>query len=114
MGQPMRIQPLELQQRLAAGEALQLVDVREDEELAMARMREPVLHLPLSRSQDWIGQLETLLSRERPVVVICHAGVRSWHLGSWLIEAQGYEDVWNLMGGIDAWSVAVDPSVPRY
>lgn len=114
MGQPKRIQPLELQQRLAAGEELQLVDVREDQELAMARMAEPVVHLPLSRSQDWIGQLESLLSRERPVVVICHAGVRSWHLASWLIEAQGYEDVWNLMGGIDAWSVAVDPSVPRY
>jgi rhodanese-related sulfurtransferase len=47
-------------------------------------------------------------------VVLCHAGVRSWQFGCWLMEAQGYGEVWNLQGGIDAWSVNVDPSVPRY
>jgi hypothetical protein len=39
--------------------------------------------------------------------------MRSWQFASWLIEAQGYEDVWNLEGGIEAWSVDVDPTVPR-
>ena len=47
-------------------------------------------------------------------MVLCHAGIRSWQFASWLLETQGLERVWNLEGGIDAWSVAVDPSVPRY
>lgn len=114
MAQPKPIQPRDLKERLVAGEPIQLVDVREDEELARARLQEPVLHLPLSRSQEWISELESRLRRDQPVAVICHAGVRSWHLACWLIEAQGYGDVWNLQGGIDAWSVSVDPSVPRY
>lgn len=114
MAPPKPIQPRELQERLAAGEPIQLVDVREDGELELARLREPVLHLPLSRSQEWIGDLANRLRRDQPVAVLCHAGVRSWHLACWLVEAQGYEDVWNVQGGIDAWSATVDPSVPRY
>jgi rhodanese-related sulfurtransferase len=46
--------------------------------------------------------------------VLCHAGIRSWQFGCWLMEAQGFPRVWNLHGGIDAWSVEVDPTVPRY
>lgn len=114
MARPKLIQPRELQERLAAGEAIQLVDVREDEELNLARLREPVLHLPLSRSQEWIPELSSRLNREQPVAVLCHAGVRSWHLACWLIETQGYGEVWNVQGGIDAWSLTVDPEVPRY
>ena len=49
-----------------------------------------------------------------PVVVICHAGVRSWQFGCWLLQQRPDLTVWNLEGGIDAWSVQVDPSVPRY
>lgn len=73
-----------------------------------------MIHLPLSRSQEWLDQIPELLDRQRPVVVLCHAGMRSWQFASWLIETQGFSDVWNLEGGIEAWSVEVDPSVPRY
>jgi rhodanese-related sulfurtransferase len=73
-----------------------------------------VIHLPLSQSDQWLEQLPALLDRDCEVVVLCHAGIRSWQFGSWLIEAQGFERVWNLQGGIDAWSVEADPSVPRY
>ena len=111
---PQSLSAQELWSRLQAGENLQLVDVREDQELAMARLPYPVEHLPLSRSSEWMGVISTRLDRDRPVVVLCHAGVRSWQFGCWLLEAQGYEEVWNLQGGIDAWSVSVDPSVPRY
>ncbi|MEB3235508.1 MAG: rhodanese-like domain-containing protein [Cyanobacteriota bacterium] len=114
MATPLSIGAQALQQRLQQGEAIQLVDVREDQELELARLGWPVLHLPLSRSADWIAQIDTLLARDRPVAVLCHAGVRSWQFGCWLIEQQGYSDVWNLQGGIDAWSVEVDPEVPRY
>ena len=114
MATPLRLRAPELQARLQQGEPLQLVDVREAQELELAALDQPVIHLPLSRSQEWLDQIPALLDRERPVVVLCHAGMRSWQFASWLIEAQGYEDVWNLEGGIEAWSVEVDPSVPRY
>ncbi|MEB3277010.1 MAG: rhodanese-like domain-containing protein, partial [Cyanobacteriota bacterium] len=109
MASPVSIRAQALQQRLQQGEPIQLVDVREDQELELARLSWPVLHLPLSRSADWIARIDTLLARERPVAVLCHAGIRSWQFGCWLIEQQGYSDVWNLQGGIDAWSVEVDP-----
>jgi rhodanese-related sulfurtransferase len=111
---PLSIPARALQERLQRGEAIQLVDVREDQELTWARLPHPVLHLPLSRSQEWLADLEQRLERDRPVAVLCHAGVRSWQFACWLIEQQGYGEVWNLQGGIDAWSVEVDPSVPRY
>jgi len=114
MSSPIPLSARELKARLDAGEPLQLVDVRETAELELARLAEPVIHLPLSASQEWIGQLEQRLDRERDVVVLCHAGVRSWQFACWLMEAQGYRQVWNLQGGIDAWSVEVDPQVPRY
>ena len=88
--------------------------VLEDQELELAQLPRPVIHLPLSRSQQWLAELEQRLDRERPVAVLCHAGVRSWDFGCFLTERLGYERVWNLSGGIDAWSREVDPSVPRY
>lgn len=113
-GTPQTIRARELQARLEQGEAIQLVDVREDAELELAQLAHPVVHLPLSRSADWIGNLHQLLDHDRPIAVLCHAGVRSWQLGCWLIQEHGYGTVWNVQGGIDAWSVEVDPGVPRY
>ncbi len=113
-GEPRPIRPAELEQRLQAGEAIQLVDVREERELAMARLPHAVLHLPLSRAAEWMETVPERLERDRPVAVLCHAGVRSWNFGCWLIEMHGYGEVWNVQGGIDAWSVEVDASVPRY
>ena len=52
------------------------------------------------------------IDKEKPIVVICHTGVRSAHVCQYL-EPLGY-DVTNLAGGIDAWSILVDPSVPQY
>ena len=111
---PRSLSAPELANRLEAGEALQLVDVREDEELALARLPHPIEHLPLSRAAEWMAEVETRLDRDRPVVVLCHAGVRSWRFACWLLTEQGYSEVWNLEGGIDAWSVSVDPAIPRY
>jgi rhodanese-related sulfurtransferase len=111
---PLSITARSLQERLRRGEAIQLVDVREEQELAWARLPHPVLHLPLSRSAEWLAELDQRLERDRPIAVLCHAGVRSWQFACWLVEQQGYGQVWNLQGGIDAWSVEVDPGVPRY
>jgi rhodanese-related sulfurtransferase len=114
MSTPTPLSARQLHQRLEAGEPLQLVDVREPMELDLARLNTPVIHLPLSESDRWIHSLRDHLDAERDVVVLCHAGVRSWQFGCWLMEAQGFPRVWNLQGGIDAWSVEVDRSVPRY
>jgi rhodanese-related sulfurtransferase len=111
---PRSLTALELAARLRAGEALQLVDVREAEELALACLPHPVEHLPLSRASEWMGEVAARLDPDRPVVVLCHAGVRSWQFACWLLACEGHSDVWNLEGGIDAWSVCVDPSIPRY
>ena len=111
---PRPLAAAELAERLRRGDDLQLVDVREDGELALARLAETVIHLPLSRAGDWAPRIDALLDRERPVAVFCHAGVRSWQVGCWLLQEQGFAEVWNLEGGIEAWSLQVDPSVPRY
>ena len=92
----------------------QVVDVREAQELAMAKFPNDVLHLPLSASSEWIETLQSRLVPNQPVVVLCHAGVRSHHFGLWLLDQAWGLEVWNLEGGIDAWSTQVDDTVPRY
>ena len=114
MSTPTPLRARDLKARLDAGEPVQLVDVREPMERDLAALNEPVIHLPLSQSEAWVDQIDSLLDRDRDVVVLCHAGIRSWQFGCWLMEAHGFERVWNLHGGIDAWSVEADPSVPRY
>ena len=114
MALPQRLSVQELHDRLQRDAGLLLIDVREDGELALARLPHPVLHLPLSRAQEWLDSLATVAPPEQPVAVLCHAGVRSWQFACWLVEERGYTAVWNVDGGIDAWSRQVDPGVPRY
>ena len=96
----------------AEGPPPRLIDVREDSE-GRSPLRETA-HLPLSRSGEWMETVLADLSSDRAVVVLCHAGIRSRHFGLWLLAQNAALEVWNLEGGIDAWSVQVDPAVPRY
>ncbi|MDP6834275.1 MAG: rhodanese-like domain-containing protein [Prochlorococcaceae cyanobacterium ETNP1_MAG_9] len=91
-----------------------LVDVRESQELAISPFPAEVVHLPLSEASAWVKEMPKDLLGKKPVVVICHSGIRSLNFATWLIEQGSLGEVWNLVGGIDAWSVQVDPSVPRY
>ena len=113
---PLNIYPKELNKILDddSSEKPFIVDVREDNEIAIASLPFSVLHLPLSKAADWSGNIEELLPKDQPIVVVCHAGVRSLNFGIWLLEEGITKRVWNLVGGIDAWSTDVDPSVPRY
>ena len=112
---PLNISPKELKKWLDEGsECPLLVDVREKEELAIASLNQEVLHLPLSDSLTWATKLPEKLSFQKPVVVLCHTGIRSWNFGVWLLEQDSRYQVWNLQGGIDAWSEQVDESVPKY
>ena len=113
--QPLSISAPELQRWLAGERPSPLiVDVREDQELALATFPGEVIHFPLSRSQEWLSSVPSRLGEQHAVVVLCHAGIRSHHFGLWLLEQNPGMDVWNLEGGIDAWSVQVDSSVSRY
>ena len=92
--------------------ATTLLDVREPWEVALARITLPdatVLNLPMHEVPAGLAHIP----RTQPVVCICHHGARSAQVVSFLLQ-QGYVDVYNLAGGVDAWSVAVDPDVPRY
>ena len=112
---PLEISPEELNQWILDDfSTLILVDVRETEELTMAPFSYQVLHLPLSRFLSWSQTIQTKLSVEKKIVVLCHSGVRSWNFGVWLLEQDFRYPVWNLQGGIDAWSQLVDDTVPRY
>tara|TARA_Y100001968_G_C19171386_1_gene625829 strand:+ start:416 stop:769 length:354 start_codon:yes stop_codon:yes gene_type:complete len=91
-----------------------LIDVREIKELEIASFSFSVIHLPLSQASDWAENLSNFLPVDKPLVIICHAGVRSWNFATWLIDQDWVSEIWNLEGGIDSWSRNVDQTVPRY
>jgi adenylyltransferase/sulfurtransferase len=100
----------ELHGRRERGEDLLLLDVREPDEYARAHI-EGALLVPMGELE---ARREELLAwRERPVVVHCHSGGRSARACETLSD-WGFQKVENLSGGIDAWSLTVDPDVPRY
>jgi rhodanese-related sulfurtransferase len=105
------ISPAEVQRRIDAGEKLHLIDVREPNEFAISRIEGADL-IPMRQVP---AELQTLEGRadEAPLIVFCHHGVRSLNVVNWLRQ-QGLENCQSMAGGIDAWSLMVDPSVPRY
>jgi rhodanese-related sulfurtransferase len=86
-----------------------LLDVREPWEFATASLPDSVL-MPMGEVPSRAHQE---LDPDQPIVVICHHGARSLSVTMWLRE-QGFEHVQSLAGGIDRWSRAIDPAVPRY
>ena len=113
---PINISPYDLNEILKddSSEKPFIVDVREDNEIAIASFSFSVLHLPLSKAANWLGNIEELLPKDQPILVVCHAGVRSLNFSVWLLEQGITKNVWNLVGGIDAWSTDIDQSIPRY
>jgi adenylyltransferase/sulfurtransferase len=96
--------------RCEAGETITLLDVREPNEVLVARI-EGALWIPLAELEARMGELEAV--RDQTIVVHCHHGIRSTKAARQLL-AHGFTMVENLDGGIEAWSLTVDPSVPRY
>ncbi|MEO8808552.1 MAG: rhodanese-like domain-containing protein [Burkholderiaceae bacterium] len=92
--------------------ALLLLDVREDWEVKLAPVTVSGLrcvHIPMNDIPSRLAELDPA----QPVVCICHHGARSAQVVAFL-ERQGFDAVYNLAGGSDAWSMQVDASVPRY
>lgn len=118
------IDPIELRDRLRAGESegddarLTVVDVRDDEEMAQARIPDGVfLHHPYNDWQRWgplaiAGELPGV-DKEKEVVLVDHRGGRGERLMQYLAQ-NGLPNTRYLRGGINAYSEEADPSVPTY
>ena len=92
---------------LDSGAAIELIDVRTEEERAIAAIDGARL-----LDQAYHDELLTR-DRETPLVFQCHHGIRSQAAAEYCVE-KGFRNVYNVVGGIDAWSLTVDRSVPRY
>jgi adenylyltransferase/sulfurtransferase len=102
------ISPHELKRRMDAGERFELIDVREPFEYEIAQIDGAKL-IPLGEIAERLDELE----REQPIIIHCHSGMRSAQAVR-LLQQRGFAKVYNLEGGIDAWSDQVDPNVPKY
>jgi adenylyltransferase/sulfurtransferase len=107
-GEVGELSPLELAERLQRGEPMTVVDVREGWEWGIGHLRE-ARHIPL---QAVLSDPDAVQS-DAMIVLYCHHGGRSFAAARALVE-RGHQRVWNLDGGIDRWSLEVDPSIPRY
>jgi monothiol glutaredoxin len=96
----------DLKQRLQGPSRPILIDVRTPEERAIA-----TIEGARAFDEELLRELEG--AKDRPIVTYCHHGPRSQRAAEQLV-AEGFREVYNLAGGIDAWSLEVDPSVPRY
>ena len=99
----------ELKQRLDAGDDLQIVDVREPNEVAFASIPRTI-PIPLGQVVSRLSEIDA----SRETIVHCKGGVRSARAIEALTQAGFTGQLVNLKGGIMAWSNEVDPSVPKY
>jgi adenylyltransferase/sulfurtransferase len=100
----------DLAARLAAGEPVYLLDVRQPWEHEMAALPASRL-IPLRELPERTAEIQP--SQGALVVVYCHHGIRSLSAAAFLEQA-GIRPVASLAGGIDAWAIQVDPRIPRY
>ena len=96
--------------RATPPDARLLLDCRTPEEHATAKIAGAML-LPMQEITERVAELEAW--RGKPIIVHCHHGVRSLRVTHWLRE-KGFPLAQSMTGGIEAWSLEVDPSVPRY
>ena len=101
--------PREFLERRTGGADMTLLDVREDWETQLAPVPSDVVHIPMGQIGDRLGELDP----QREIVVICRSGGRSLEVARFL-ETKGFGSVYNLAGGILAWSRDLDPRIPQY
>jgi rhodanese-related sulfurtransferase len=90
----------------------QFIDVREPEELAIAHL-DGFINLPLSQFAQWSTVIQQHLNPEQETFVLCHHGIRSAQMSQWLIQ-QGFTQVRNIAGGIHAYALQIDSTIPQY
>lgn len=102
------IEVVELKNLLDAGENIVIIDVRNQDEFEYCNLGAKLI--PMSEILERYSEIP----REGTVVVHCHHGGRSKKVIDWLQSNQGYSNLFNLAGGIHAWSIEIDSSVPIY
>lgn len=107
-GDGMQIEPRVLQERLARGEIVTLVDVRQGWEHNICQIAGSRL-IPMDELPQRIGELP----QDQPLVIVCHHGMRSFHATLWLRQ-NGFPQAINLAGGVDGWARDVDDTLARY
>jgi rhodanese-related sulfurtransferase len=106
----------ELAEKLKSDEKFVLLDVRELSELEHAKITDDRLEvLPMSRlaGEGMAALSESVKSKQIPVYIMCHHGIRSMQVTTWLGK-QGFENVVNVCGGIDEYARRADPSIGLY
>ena len=98
----------ELKATQDAGEVFRLIDVREPMEFQFAKLPGAELK-PLGQINEWIKSL----NKDEEIIMLCHHGMRSMQACQYL-NAFGFTNLKNLSGGIDAWTMEIDSTVPRY
>jgi rhodanese-related sulfurtransferase len=104
----LQIEPIELANRIARKDKVQLLDVRTREEYEAVKIDGAELF-----TQDLMPKILTEWSRDNLLVIYDHQGTRSLDAAAYF-QGHGFDNVKSLRGGIDAWSVEVDPKLPRY
>jgi rhodanese-related sulfurtransferase len=107
------ISPQELARRLKNGHRPYLLDVREPEEWAIVHIEGAVLVPITVLAEKGLSALPEDLRPDTETVVYCHHGSRSAQVTAWLLR-NGYKNVKNLSGGIDAYALATQPPLARY
>ena len=107
---PVEISVVETRELIDSGKSMLLLDCREDGEVATCQIDGSV-HIPMNEIPNRISEIEDLQSER--IVIHCHHGGRSLNVTMWLRE-NGFPQAQNMNGGIEQWSLQVDPQVPRY
>ena len=102
------LSPADFTQLVESGELWTLLDVREAWEVDTASVAGSV-NIPMGEVPVRRGEIDN----QTPIAVLCHSGIRSARVAEYLV-ASGAARVANIEGGIDAWSMTVDASIPRY
>jgi monothiol glutaredoxin len=102
-----QITVIELKEMMESGTVYELVDVRTEFEWSIARIEKFRL-----LDQDYHDQL-CGYDKDTPMIFQCHHGIRSQQAAEYFRQ-QGFRNLYNVQGGIDAWSQSVDPTVRRY
>ena len=103
----MEISPQEVHEALESN-AIRLIDVRGEDEWNAARIEGATL-----ASRELVDEMMASWDKDTPIVFYCHSGVRSLNAVHFFAQ-KGFTDVKSMAGGIDAWSLTIDPNVPRY
>lgn len=108
---PLEVTPRDVKQLLDSGQPVKLLDVREPQEYQMSSIAGAEL-LPMRSVPAQLTRLESEAD-QATLIVFCHHGMRSLNVVDWL-RRNGLENCQSMAGGIDRWSLEIDPQVPRY